>query len=131
MLLIIGGAGRWIQQTMLRSGDLIEQPLRIRRVGSRLPASQQGHSTLCSRFDHIGIRFIKRHAQQPIVVRGLLVRRNAEPLVIGIKRAWHCGLTEKGLRRITQFMISDKGALCKIQLARKRSPDWRSPPRFA
>ncbi len=37
------------------------------------------------RFDHLGIALVQFNAQQPIVMRRLIARRNAQPFVIRIE----------------------------------------------
>ena len=57
--------------------------------------------------DHVGIRFELFDPQQPIIVRRLMLGRNAEPLIIRIKFVGHgsassrCETTALPARRIT------------------------------
>jgi len=54
-----------------------------------LKRADVGHLPVGRVGDRVGVRFEQLDRQQPIVVRRLLIRRNAEPLAIGIERFGH------------------------------------------
>ena len=79
------------QQTELRRRDFVQQPLRFRAVFTRLKRPQQHHPLIGGVLDNVRAGFKRSHAQQPVMIRRLLVERNTQPLVIRVEGFGHDG----------------------------------------
>jgi hypothetical protein len=85
-LSVVCRLSRRIEQRYSRRRYLVEELLRFLTALACLKRPQVQHRPIGSVGDHVRVRFIHGNAEQPIVIRRLLVGRNAEPGVVGIKR---------------------------------------------
>jgi len=88
---IIGRLLLGLEQAHARRRQLVQQFLRQGRMRPGLKGPNVGHLPVGRVGDRIGVRFEQFDRQQPIVIRRLMFRRNAEPLAVGIERFGHSG----------------------------------------
>ena len=78
-----------VEQCVLRPAELIEKPIGGFRPGTGLKCAKIRESLSCSMPDNFGIGLSTVDPQQPVMIRRLVLRRNAKPFVIGIEFVAH------------------------------------------
>ena len=71
-----------------------------RRVLTSLKSPQMGHLLVPSTRNHVGIRLEHPDSEQPIEIGWLILGRNTQPFVVGIKRFGHVTLLMYGMLAI-------------------------------
>jgi len=123
---VVGRLLLGIQQADAGRRDLVQQTLRQAAVRTRLVGPQMRHLAVGRRCDHIGVGLEELDRQKPVMVGRLVLRRNAKPLVVRVKRFGHC--TTPGAREITQ---SDGVIVARIGGDHKGGAEeasWPIPP---
>ena len=95
-LLVIFGPPLGIEKATPRRGDFIEQRLRLGGALADLHRTQELHLPVGRIGDHVRVVLELPQPDEPIVVRGLLLRSNPEPGVVGIKVVGHDRLHFRG-----------------------------------
>jgi hypothetical protein len=84
-LRIVIGLPPRVEQTDLGSRHLVENPLRKRSLMAQLVVPKVGHLSVGRSANDVWTRFELLDSQESIMVRWLILRRNAQPTVIGIE----------------------------------------------
>jgi hypothetical protein len=90
-LFVVGSLFFHLQQAEFGRRELIENPLRESGMPSRLKRPHVSHLPRGCILNHVRIVFEMGNPQQPVVVRGLVLGGDAEPLAIRIERVGHSG----------------------------------------
>jgi hypothetical protein len=83
--LVVGCFFVGAEQAIPGLGKMIEDPLGVRRILSGLESLDVGHLPVCRRLNDPRVRLKPLHAQQPVMVRRLMLGGNSQPDVIGIE----------------------------------------------
>lgn len=88
-LLVVSGSFLAVEQTNPRGGHFVQKPLGQFAMLAALKRPQMGRLAVGRIIDHVTVGLEQPQAEQPIEVRRLLFRRNAEPNMIGIEICRH------------------------------------------
>ncbi len=86
---VVTGPATRVHQREPGRGHLVQQPLRVCRMGTRLEAPQVGHTLIGGVGDDVRVGLEAGNPQQPVMIRRLLLGRDRQPLVIGIELLLH------------------------------------------
>ena len=86
---VVRHLGLGVEQAVPGSCKLVENPLANLSLRDRQQGIDMGHSSCGGLGDHRRIRLKEVDAQEPVVVRRLLTRRNVEPSCVGVEIVCH------------------------------------------
>jgi len=88
---VVGGFFLGIEEADAGGRDFVEQLLRFFASLAGLKGPQVQHQAVSRVGDDLGVGFEERDAQKAVMICRLLMRRDAEPGVVGIKAFRHAG----------------------------------------